>query len=297
MEASADQIAGSLGEGFRDLTGAMNAGFEQLSYGMEDISAGIAELNATFHWGFGEVMAVLGHMNDALSELIKIAKTPVQTVAFNHFEIARDAFRQSLYRECLEELDKAIDIDRFYALKAARDGDFQSHDAELRGFLEALSREKYRQSALKVRETLEKLALLLDYSTDARNSPAMMRINAFLKNGESQPLVDMLGVVQGLDKDIAEIRSDPLVMTLNSAESKRTREEAYPVEETYQEEVIIKKGGLFKKAVTEMQTRKRTVMKTRKAVETFPGKEIKMEFCPVEPGRIQVFVLAMMKMN
>lgn len=43
--------------------------------------------------------------------LIKLAKTPVQTVAFNHFEIARDAFRQNLLQEALEELQKAISGD------------------------------------------------------------------------------------------------------------------------------------------------------------------------------------------
>ena len=83
-------------------------GFEKLSYEIKDISDKLIELNATFHWGFGEIIAVLGHMSDELSELIKIAKTPVQTIAYNHFEIARDAFRQGLYEECLEELDKAI---------------------------------------------------------------------------------------------------------------------------------------------------------------------------------------------
>jgi len=404
MEVSVDRIAGAMGEGFQNLTGAMNAGFEQLSYGMEEISAGISELNATFHWGFGEMIAALGHMNDALSELIKIAKTPVQTVAFNHFEIARDAFRQSLYLECLEELDKAIsgdhtstgykmewrfhqmkgtlqlgfaggdltlldlsgaeqsfllaaryarsdypgdaaraflsagwaaycqgkmpdalahteqaiglhprmgeaffqaakvrmamgevdkalsvlgkaiDLDRFYALKAAGDGDFQPHDDMLRVFLEALRKEKYRQSVPKVKEALGKLGLWRDYSPEAWSSPAMKRIHDFLEKGENLSLMDMLGVVQGLDKEIAKIRSYPLVIVLKGAESKLAREEAYPVEETYQEEVVIKKGGVFQKAVTEMQTRKRTVMKTHKVVETVPGKGIKMEFCPVAAG-------------
>lgn len=94
-----------------DIQRELSAGFEQLSYDMQDISSGISELNATFHWGFGALIAGIGHMNDTLSELIKIAKTPVQTVAFNHFEIARDAFRQKLLQESLEELQKAINGD------------------------------------------------------------------------------------------------------------------------------------------------------------------------------------------
>ena len=86
-------------------------GFEVLSYRITEISSGVSELNATFHWGFSDMLAQLGHMNDTLSELVKSAKTPLHTVAFNHFELARDAFRQGLYKEALEELDKAVSGD------------------------------------------------------------------------------------------------------------------------------------------------------------------------------------------
>lgn len=91
-----------------EITNSISGGFDRLSYSLKDISSGISEINATFHWGFGQLIANIGHMKDALSELIKIAKTPVQTVAFNHFEIARDAYRQGLFQEALEELQKAI---------------------------------------------------------------------------------------------------------------------------------------------------------------------------------------------
>lgn len=91
-----------------EITNSISGGFDRLSYSLKDISSGVSEINATFHWGFGQLIANIGHMNDALSELIKIAKTPVQTVAFNHFEIARDAYRQGLFQEALEELEKAI---------------------------------------------------------------------------------------------------------------------------------------------------------------------------------------------
>ncbi len=130
-----------LSEGFDNVTGAMNEGFDRLSYGLEEISAGISELNTTFHWGFSQVIAVLVTMNDALSELIKIAKTPVQTVAFNHFEIARDAYRQGLYKECIEELDKAIAGDhtssgyklewRFHQMKGSLQLGFAEGDLSL----------------------------------------------------------------------------------------------------------------------------------------------------------------------
>ncbi len=133
MEASTEQITDSMNDGFRQVTesqnsgfdlinsslyhgfaqinGSLKQGFEKLSYDLKEVKSGISELNATFHWGFSQAIASLGHMNDSLTELVKIAKTPVQTFAFNHFEIARDAFRQELYQECLDELQKAISGD------------------------------------------------------------------------------------------------------------------------------------------------------------------------------------------
>lgn len=272
IEASTDRITDTLSEGF-----------DRLSYDLQKISLGVSELNATFHWGFGQLIAEIGHVNDALSELIKIAKTPIQTVAFNHFEIARDAFRQGLFQEALEELNKAIhgdqtspgyklewrfhqlvgiirlgfadcdpslidlkqaeesflfsaryaktdypeeagrallsagwatycqgkmkealahteqaivlsprfgeaffqaakvqmaldeidiafpllakaiDLDRFYALKAACDGDFQKYDDKLRAFLEALRQEKYKENLSKVQTNLPTLYYWSEY--------------------------------------------------------------------------------------------------------------------------------------
>ncbi len=109
--SATDHIAGAIDAASDRITGALSEGFDRVTYQLQDISAGISELNATFHWGFSQMIAGIGHMNDALSVLIKIAKTPVQNVAFNHFEIARDAFRQGLYQEALEELNKAIQGD------------------------------------------------------------------------------------------------------------------------------------------------------------------------------------------
>ena len=102
--ASTDRTVGTLSDGFERISYSMDGGFDWQS-------DGISELNATFHWGSGTVLASIGHINDMLSELVKIAKTPVQTAAFNHFEIARNAFHQGRYRESLEELDRAISGD------------------------------------------------------------------------------------------------------------------------------------------------------------------------------------------
>jgi len=100
---------------------SLTEGFETLSYELQGISSGIKELNARFHWGFSQVIAGIGRMNDALAELIKIAKTPAQTAAYEQYEIARHAFRRRLYPESLEAVEKAIatyKLDwRFHQLK------------------------------------------------------------------------------------------------------------------------------------------------------------------------------------
>ncbi|MEM4402589.1 MAG: hypothetical protein QW376_08960 [Candidatus Caldarchaeum sp.] len=102
---------------------SLTEGFETLSYELQDISAGISELNARFHWGFSQVIAGIGRMNDTLAELIKVAKTPAQNAAYEQYEIARDAFRKGLYPESLKAVEKAIatyELDwRFHQLKGA----------------------------------------------------------------------------------------------------------------------------------------------------------------------------------
>lgn len=95
----------------RESTQAMSDGFSMLGGQMDLIADEISGLNASFQWGFGQMIAQMGGMNDSLNTLIKLAKEEVQRLAYNHFEIARDAFRRALYEECLEELDKAINGD------------------------------------------------------------------------------------------------------------------------------------------------------------------------------------------
>ena len=399
LSASTDRTVGALNDGFERISYNMDAGFDRLSTGLDQISSGISELNATFHWGFGAVLASIGHMNDTLSELVKIAKTPVQTVAFNHFEIARDAFRQGLYRESLEELDKAIsgdhtsagyklewrfhqmkgtlqlgfadcdmslydlpkaeesfltaarygktdyphdagraflsagwaaycqgkmkealahteqamalhpemgevffqaskvqmalgdvesalpmlaraiDIDRFYALKAAGDGDFQPHDAKLRNFLEALRKEKYKQCVPKVKAALDRIKGF-ELAPGTEN-----RLQVFLDEGADWPIMDMLEVVQNLDS----FKHLPIIVRIKAPGNPVNTKETYTEEETYYEDVVITPGGFFKKAVTEKQKKTRMVTKTRTVAASSSGNEITLfEFCPIHAGTFKM---------
>ncbi len=87
---------------------AVSSGFEQVSYDLQKISQGIADLDSTFRWGFSELLIAVGRVNDTLAELVKTLKTPAQTWACEQFDIARDAYRQELHQEALEYLDRAI---------------------------------------------------------------------------------------------------------------------------------------------------------------------------------------------
>ena len=96
----------------RVLSEGIDAGFSMLAGEMDMIAQEISGLNASFQWGFGQMIAQMGGMNASLQNLIQIAKTPVQTWAYNQFEIARENFRKGLYTNCLKRLDKAINGDQ-----------------------------------------------------------------------------------------------------------------------------------------------------------------------------------------
>lgn len=106
--ATNEELSENLISVLGSMSSSMTRGFDRLSFDICDLSDGIAELNATFQWGFSEVLTKLGGLNDSLRELIKIAKTPAQTWAYEQFEIARDAFRRELYDDATQYLSRAI---------------------------------------------------------------------------------------------------------------------------------------------------------------------------------------------
>lgn len=93
----------------RNISNNIVDGFEQLSFRMEGIVDEIKELTSSFEWGFSELLSQLGHIDDTLQELLKVAKTPSQIWAYEQFEIARDAYRRGLHDEALECLKHAIE--------------------------------------------------------------------------------------------------------------------------------------------------------------------------------------------
>jgi len=96
-----DQLNSNLGSGFNMVADRMNA-----------VAGEIGNMNSAFQWGFSNMITHMEGMNESLDRLIRIAKTPVQTWAYNQFEIARENFRKKLYDNALKRLEKAVNGDQ-----------------------------------------------------------------------------------------------------------------------------------------------------------------------------------------
>jgi hypothetical protein len=207
------------------------------------------------------------------------------------FQVSKVQMALGDVENALPMLAKAIEIDRFYALKAAGDGDFQPHDVQLRGFLEALRKEKYSQFVPKVKAVLEKLTAF-ELAPDVADNNELRLLRAFLSEGEKWPLLDMLNVVQNLDNTrdmfLDSFKSLPIVMRIKVFGQPVNSKEAYTEQESYYENVVVKPGGFFKKSVTEKQQKTRVVTKTRMVTKSSSDTEILFEFCPISAGSFRM---------
>jgi tetratricopeptide (TPR) repeat protein len=126
-----------------------------------NVQTGLSELNATVQWGFSELLAAVGRVNESLAELVKTAKTPEKTWAFEQFGDAREALRKNLHAEALECISRAINgfsihpgyklEYRFhYLLGIVRMGSFHNTSADVVDLAKAedayLTAAKYAQS-------------------------------------------------------------------------------------------------------------------------------------------------------
>lgn len=139
--ASNEQLA-------RENIHAIEASTDHIVQELSSIRGGIEELTSIFQWGFTELLIEVGHLKDELNALIKIAKTPAQTWAYNQFDIARDAYDKQLYPEALECLERAINglgdnpgyklEYRFHYLQGLiRLGSLKNYDPEILDLLKA----------------------------------------------------------------------------------------------------------------------------------------------------------------
>lgn len=109
---SSRAMIGAISEQTQAILAGMESSTSTLSRQMESMAAEVAGLDATLQWGFGQTIAQMGAMNATLQQLLRIAKTPVQTWAYNQFEIARENFRKGLYTNCVKRLEKAMNGDQ-----------------------------------------------------------------------------------------------------------------------------------------------------------------------------------------
>jgi tetratricopeptide (TPR) repeat protein len=126
----------------------ISEGFEEVSLGLAQVREGLSVLNATFEWGFSEMLTVMGRVADSLEELIRIAKNPSKTWAYEQFDDARDAYRKNLYAEAIEYLNRAIhgyggqpgyelEYRFYYWLGTIRIGSFRNNSSEIVDLAEA----------------------------------------------------------------------------------------------------------------------------------------------------------------
>ncbi len=91
---------------------SIERGFTRISYDLDlihkSIHDGFNSINTTLEWGFAEILVSLAILNDTISELVRISKTPSQTWAFEQYNIAQDEFRRGLYPEAFESINRAI---------------------------------------------------------------------------------------------------------------------------------------------------------------------------------------------
>jgi len=204
-----------------------------------------------------------GKMQEALAQTKQaLCIDPNLGEAF--FQLAKVHIALNEVDNALPELGKAIERDPFFALKAGGDSDFQKNDDRLRGFLEAIRNEKYQQLMPKVLETLPKISSWAEYTVNGKCDLELHRMELFLRNGDKWSIMDLWDLLNFL-KSLEFVRVQMPGKTIKHKES-------YQLEETYQEEVVVKPGGFFRKAVTEMQDRTRTVTKTRTVKKILPGK-------------------------
>ncbi len=86
----------------------LTSGFDRLSARLESVNDSINNLASICEYGFVSVTLSLANLNDSITELVKLTKTPEQTWALEQFSIARDAFRKGLMPEALEHVNRAI---------------------------------------------------------------------------------------------------------------------------------------------------------------------------------------------
>ncbi len=98
------EIAGRLEEVDRTL----GEGFVTLHSDLLHIEGSVKDLSAKFDWGIIKLEMAIGGVRDSLDDLLRLARSPEQTWAYEQFDLARVALHRKLIPESLEHVDRAI---------------------------------------------------------------------------------------------------------------------------------------------------------------------------------------------
>lgn len=111
--ANQDQVSAGLLEGISDLAESVSAEVTELRSdiaGLEaTMHADLQELNATFRWGFSEVLLGLGRLGDTLNDLKSLMENRNKIWAYEQYFEARRAFLNGWHRESFDLVQQAID--------------------------------------------------------------------------------------------------------------------------------------------------------------------------------------------
>ena len=258
---------------FCDLAKAEESFFTAACYAKSDYphDAGRAFLSA------GWCAYCQGKMKEALAH--------TEQAMVLHPEMGEAFFQASKVQMALDKVDRAfpllaeaIELDGFFALKAAGDGDFRPHDAKLRSFIEALRKEKHSQFVLNAKAALDKLK---GFELAPETASAL---HSFFTEGADWPLIDILNLAQNFDN----FKRLPIVERIKAPGQQVYIKETCTEQENYFEDFVIKSRFPFKKAVTGKQQKTRMVTKTRIITKHSPASEVLFEFCPIYAGSFRM---------
>jgi tetratricopeptide (TPR) repeat protein len=112
MQEELQEGFGQVSDGLEGIQNTLVQGVVVLHTDLVAIKGSVRDLSAKFEWGFARLEAGLGDVRDSLQDLLRLAKTPEQTWAYEQYELARDAYRRALLPEALEHINRAIKGDQ-----------------------------------------------------------------------------------------------------------------------------------------------------------------------------------------
>lgn len=139
---SGRNIAAEIRHGNAELMQQIASSTSDVTAELRNMDGTLREIGARLDWGFSDLLKANQQMNQTLEELLKTAKSPSQTWAFEQFDMAREAHSRGLDKEALEYINNAINgfqgqtgnkLDpRFHFLKGSiLLGSVQHHDPEI----------------------------------------------------------------------------------------------------------------------------------------------------------------------